>query len=604
MMGKSGNSDSNSMFALYAHAPIGVVMVRPDGRIVKANRLFSEFIGHTVEELKDMNVYQITHPEDRYISLEHISKTDESDKGFRLEKRYVHKDGHTIWGLVQGLNRSLVEHKLFLPNYLAFIQDITFLKRQEEELRANKEKYESFVQHASDGIVIYDLEGHVLEINKAFTDLFGWEEGEVKGLKFPITFHDQLELSEDLMRTVTLGGVVHNIAALKKHKDGTPIEISMSVSPIHNVHGEIVLLAATLRDTRVHSALTRQTKQLEESFKQLIENWPDAFIVVKQDRCVYSNQAGLKLMRAEYPEQLIGHSVYEFQYKENYEDIKMMMEQILSGQTLRNIPYKFYRVDGRSIDVEFTAIPSMYEEDPAIHLLLRDITEQIKTEELMRISDKLNAAGQLAAGIAHEIRNPLTAIKGFVQLTQWKYPESRHYFDIIKSEVERIELITGELLLLAKPEMKSAQTKDVCGILDQVSTLLESQGIMNNVQIITDYSGSPLSVMCDANQLKQVFINLLKNAIEVMPKGGEIRIQAEADHEQVKIAIMDQGPGIPPEQLGQIGQPFFTTKSNGTGLGLTVSYKIIQNHGGSINVHNDPSGGAVFTIKLPYVKLS
>ncbi|MFD0697319.1 PAS domain S-box protein [Paenibacillus sp. GCM10027628] len=595
------NPVNDPLMPLFENAPIGVVMIGRDGLIMRVNPIFCEFIGYTEEELLRMNAHDITHPDDRELSRSRVSAIEHSSSTFRMEKRYVHKEGYVKWGLVQGLNKRSSIGAAYLPYYIGFIQDITRLKRQEEELRATKEKYESLIHNSSDAIVIYDLEGHVLEINKAFTSMFGWENDEVLGVKLPTALPERMSIVQEIIHKVINGETIHNWETLKKRKDGALVEASMSVSPIHSAQGDIVMLAASFRDITVQKALWHQAKQQEESYKQLMANWPDAFMIVQKNVVVYSNPAGLLLLGAEREEQVIGRSVFDFHQEEDHAYIRMKISQVQEGQVHRSNLQKFTRLDGTIIDVEVTSIPAVYENEPAIHVLLRDVTERVKTEELMRVSDKLKAVGQLAAGIAHEIRNPLTAIKGFVQLTQTRYPEARHYFDIIKSEVERIDSITSELLLLAKPSLKSSVTEDVCELLNQVCPLLETQGIMSNVQIVRDYRVTPLRVMCDANQLKQVFINLLKNAIEAMPAGGQIKIITDLEGDAIQITIIDQGPGIPTELMSSIGQPFYTTKPNGTGLGLVVSYNIVQNHGGSISIANMPIKGAAFTIKLPFV---
>jgi PAS domain-containing protein len=128
-----------------------------------------------------------------------------------MEKRYVHKEGHEVWGLVQGLNKNSPFAEGYKPYFIGFVQDISLIKRQEEELRTTKEKYESLIQNSSDAIVIYDLEGQVLQVNKAFTHIFGWKENEVMGLKLPITFPDKISKAEELIRKIIIGEIVHNL---------------------------------------------------------------------------------------------------------------------------------------------------------------------------------------------------------------------------------------------------------------------------------------------------------------------------------------------------------------------------------------------------------
>ncbi|MED0736582.1 ATP-binding protein [Aneurinibacillus thermoaerophilus] len=228
----------------------------------------------------------------------------------------------------------------------------------------------------------------------------------------------------------------------------------------------------------------------------------------------------------------------------------------------------------------------------------RDITELKKTEELLRKSEKLSVVGQLAAGVAHEIRNPLTSIRGFVQfLREGNFKDE--YFTTMLSELDRIELIVNEFLVLAKPQVMNFRRKNLSTLLHQVIALLSTEAVINNIQIVTDFIPVTALVDCDENQLKQVFINILKNAIEAMPNGGQITVQLKQQHDKVLLYFIDQGYGIPEERIQKLGEPFYTTKEKGTGLGLMISYKIIQSHQGSIQIKSRENIGTTVEVILP-----
>lgn len=214
-------------------------------------------------------------------------------------------------------------------------------------------------------------------------------------------------------------------------------------------------------------------------------------------------------------------------------------------------------------------------------------------------SEQLKMAGTLAASIAHEIRNPLTSLKGFIQLN--KTAASQAYSDIMLSEIDRINDIVNELLVLAKPQGSEYARRELRPLLRNVLTLMNPQAILYNVQLIDSYPQQleSLSVVCAENKLKQVFINVIKNAIEAMPGGGEITVTAAADEEWIRIEFADSGPGIPEEQLERIGEPFISTKERGTGLGLMVCQTILEDHRGSMRFRNRLAGGAIVTVKLP-----
>ncbi|THF84461.1 ATP-binding protein [Cohnella fermenti] len=213
-------------------------------------------------------------------------------------------------------------------------------------------------------------------------------------------------------------------------------------------------------------------------------------------------------------------------------------------------------------------------------------------------SEKLTMAGTLAASIAHEIRNPLTSLKGFVQLSQ---ATSKNHSEIMLAEIDRINDIVNELLILAKPQGGEQVRKKLRTLLQSVLTLVNPQAILLNVQLLDLYPPhlDSLEVLCVENKLKQVFLNVIKNAIEAMPDGGTVAVEVSADEEWVYVEVADSGPGIAQEQLQRIGQPFSSTKEKGTGLGLMVSQTILDNHGGHMSFRNRSAGGAVVAVKLP-----
>ncbi|MBP1935082.1 ATP-binding protein [Ammoniphilus resinae] len=234
----------------------------------------------------------------------------------------------------------------------------------------------------------------------------------------------------------------------------------------------------------------------------------------------------------------------------------------------------------------------------------KDRKEWEKSHEMLQYTEKLSITGQLAAGIAHEIRNPITAIKGFLQLMRSGTEDKKSYLNIMTSEIERIEQILSELLMLAKPQESKFERKDITLLLDQVVTLLSTQAILNNVEIVTAEPRAHLPfVDCDENQLKQAFINYIKNAIDAMPTGGTLVIRVEQlGTEKIKISFTDRGMGMPEEVLSQLGQPFYTTKEKGTGLGFMISKKIIENHAGEVNVTSEINSGTTVEVRLPMVQ--
>lgn len=226
-------------------------------------------------------------------------------------------------------------------------------------------------------------------------------------------------------------------------------------------------------------------------------------------------------------------------------------------------------------------------------------------QQLQMQAQKLAVAGQIAAGIAHEVRNPLTSVNGFLQLMKTQYPERTDYFDIIFSEIKRIDFVLSELLVLAKPQSVHFQEVQLHGLLEQVITLLKTNAVLSNIDLKQPFKKQDAGViLADANQMKQLFINLIKNAIEAMPEGGSIYISTEKVMNEWKITIQDEGKGMSEEDIQKIYDPFFSTKTEGTGLGLTICATILKDHHGRMDVVSELGKGTAFHIYLPVCQKS
>ncbi|WP_206922603.1 ATP-binding protein [Alicyclobacillus suci] len=258
-------------------------------------------------------------------------------------------------------------------------------------------------------------------------------------------------------------------------------------------------------------------------------------------------------------------------------------------------------INGKQLPVETEFSPVLNDHGEVYDIILasRDITERLRQQEYLVHSEKLAVIGQLAAGVAHEIRNPLTAVKGFVQVLKRDFESySQSSYDIVWSELTRIEEITSELLLLAKPQKAQYKIVDLVPVVRHCVTLLEGQAHKRNVYFDLAFQGSIYS-KCNENQIRQVFVNILKNAVESMDNGGVVNISGRLVDDQIVIVIRDQGVGIPEELKTNLGDPFYTTKEKGTGLGLMVVYNILKEHQGNIEIHSEVGVGTEVTIILP-----
>ncbi|ALC90439.1 histidine kinase [Bacillus sp. FJAT-18017] len=343
------------------------------------------------------------------------------------------------------------------------------------------------------------------------------------------------------------------------------------------------------------------SRENEQSYRSLIDSLPESVFIHHNNEILYVNDAAVTMMHAKDRDELLGHDIFEFIDPEYYErTIERMRIAKSKGKALPNMEHKIFRMDGVPIFFEVSTMSISYGGKKCLLTIGKDITNRrVETERLLQKSDKLALLGQMAAGIAHEIRNPLTSIKGFVQLFKADN-DKKEYYDIVLSELERINTIVSEFLVLAKPSAAVFREKEITGVLNDVVTLINTQSILNNVEIVTDFEPKMPTIICEENQLKQVFINLLKNSIEAMPDGGKIHISSRNVKDgEIMVKITDEGVGIPEERMETLGEPFYTTKEKGTGLGLMTCFKIIEGHNGKLIISSHVGEGTSIVILLP-----
>ena len=226
----------------------------------------------------------------------------------------------------------------------------------------------------------------------------------------------------------------------------------------------------------------------------------------------------------------------------------------------------------------------------------------LETEEQLRRADRLSALGELSAGMAHEFRNPLGSIRGTAEILKSGIDQNdRHYefAEIMVKEVDRLEGVVRDFLNFAKPS-ESEQTRiPICDALQEVVLLTRQQAVKNHVMVTLSSDDEPKRIIGSFEQYKQAFLNLVLNALQVMPDGGSLDISCEQRNQSVYIVFIDSGPGIPEELHDRIFNPFYTTRRDGTGLGLAIAHRIIDAHGGKLYVKSAVGEGARFYVELP-----
>ncbi|UKS29358.1 PAS domain S-box protein [Paenibacillus sp. HWE-109] len=468
-------------------------------------------------------------------------------------------------------------------------------------MRLKEHLIDSLMNLTSDGIVIVDTHGTVLEVNKKFEELHGWTREEVIGKVLPMTPEIYKEDALRLYQTLINGGQVKDFEALKLRKDGSTFYANVTVSPVKNNEGVVIGFVGVERDISEKKRAEEELLEREKQFRRLIKLSPEPIVLHKDGYVNFVNDACCKLFGGATTDDFKGRSIYDFFCSNDKDLISAQLEQVMQSDNYTDfMERKLQKLDGTFFDAE---ISSIYVHKnlgfPVVQTVIRDLTERKKSEEAIIRSEKLSLIGQLAAGIAHDIRNPLTSLKGFVHLLKAKNAD---YVDVMMEELEHINYVVNEFMTLAKPHLHFYMESTTQELVQSVVGFLQPHTHLYNVQIQLNMQQDIPAIYCNPDQIKQVLLNVLKNAIESMTNGGFIRISSRKLNHSLVISVEDQGVGITEERLSLLGQPFFTTKVNGNGLGLMVCKRIIEGHGGKLSIQSQINQGTTVEIELPFKK--
>lgn len=459
---------------------------------------------------------------------------------------------------------------------------------------------------ASTIVAITDPVGTIIFVNDKFEEISKYKKEDIIGKNHRILnsgYHTK-EFFKDLWGTIQSGkiwrGEIRN-----KAKDGTFYWVDTTIVPFLNKKGKPFQYIAIRTDIS-------NRKRAEEHLKETIKENDDIKFALDQSSIVAFTDAKGKITSvndkfceiSKYSrEEILGkdHNILNSRYHSK-DFFNLLWKTIGSGNVWKG-EIRNKAKDGTYYWVDTTIVPFIDGQGkPYQYLAIRnDITERKRTEEVLHRQDKLAAVGQLAAGVAHEIRNPLTSMKGYAEFLQLdeKDPERLEFLSIILDEIDRVNSIVEDFMVLAKPKAVELEEKNVVPVIKNVVSLLEFEARKKNVRLNFDCSQEIIQIECDENRLKQVFLNFIKNGIEAMPSGGELHVKTIIHDNNVQISIQDTGVGMSKEKLKKLGEPFYTTKKNGNGLGLMVSFKIIESHNGKVFVESEPNKGTTFNILLP-----
>ncbi|MFJ7729676.1 EAL domain-containing protein [Neobacillus sp. NPDC097160] len=365
--------------------------------------------------------------------------------------------------------------------------------------------------------------------------------------------------------------------------------------------GQVDSIIGSCVDITNQKKVEDQLRRSESNYRLITENMQDVVVVIDKSGVVrYASPSHEKVFGLT-AEECQGCSAFKLVHPNDVPTVQTHFASMLETRTPCQVEFRHRHANGGWVDIEAKITP-VYGEDHELESFIavgRDISARKQSEDLNSKSERLSVVGHLASSIAHEIRNPLTTIKGFAQLLQ-KELDMPLYTDILLKEINKIEEVVHEFLCFSKPTARQIHDIDIKVLFQKALTLFDSQLIINHIEIVQEYGLAVPPIQCDDNQIKQVFVRILQNAVEAMPTGGIIRVQiCKEGSDFVRITFIDQGCGISKERMKMIGEPFYSTKEKGTGLGLMISQKIVKEHGGEIVIDSVLHQGTTVHVMLP-----
>lgn len=475
-------------------------------------------------------------------------------------------------------------------------RNITERKKREAELL----QLSMAVEASGEVIFLTDRDGIIRFMNPEFTRLYGFTAQEVIGKVTPRILKSGLMKSADYQQfwETLLSGRAIKGELVNKTADGRLLNIEGTANAIFNDRGDVIGFLSIQRDVT-------ERKQAEELLRAVANSSPIGIYFVQEGKFVYANRPFAEITGFTQ-EQLIGRNPLDLVFPDDKARVRSNAVAMLKGGA--NHPYEYRLMDARGQTrwIMETVATIQYRGQPATLGNVVNITDRKRVQEQLMTTDRLASIGELAAGVAHEINNPLTGIIGLSELILDTDvpPETREDLKTINAEARRTARIVQDLLTFARKHPQEKIPTNVNEAISHVLRLREYEQKVSNITVVTRLAQDVPEINGNPFQLQQVFMNLVINAEYFMNQAhgkGNVTIDTRCENSLVLVSIADDGPGIRRENLKRIFDPFFTTKEvgKGTGLGLSICHGIITEHGGRIYAESEPGQGASFIVELP-----
>jgi two-component system NtrC family sensor kinase len=592
----------------------GIIVFDEDSRIEFANQMASEIVGLSKDQILGREFFSLIGKRDEEFLEEMVMRGEGVGQKVCTEMSICPPDGPIKESEVCIAPTQSEDGRI---KTYAYIRDITERKKFEKELKESEEKYRNLFERVRHGLFISSKEGKFIDCNPALLEMVGYENKEgFLGIDISKDLYVNLEDRKAFQRLIEEQGYVKDLEVEFKKKGGEKITVLLTAHVKKDEKGRITGYEGINIDISERKRMERELKEANEFLTNLIESSVDGIIV--------TDTKGNILIFNKGAEDILGYKGEEVVGKMNIRSIytpgvaKEVMEKLRSPDyggvgKLTSFPIAHRRKDGELIEGDLSASFIYDEKGNEIGSvgIFKDLRERLRIERELREmqqallqSEKLAAMGRLTSQIAHELNNPIYGIMNTLELLKTEIPpesKRRRILELSLSETQRLAEMLRNMLSFSKPEEEKRKPIKINELVEGILLMMERQMRESNIKVETYFDEGIPEVMASTNQMRQVMLNMFKNAKEAMPKGGTLTIRTSAEDNKVLIQTQDTGVGIPEDLRNKIFEAFFTTKQKvkGVGLGLSVCYGIIKDHGGEIKVESKEEKGATFTISLP-----
>lgn len=573
----------------------------PDGIITFANEAYCRILRKKRRELVGQNyktlipVHLLQQIEKQTAAISHKNPVA------TVEIYFTKKQNEVCWQ--QWNNRAIFNEQGQLVEYQAVGRDITKRKLAEQALLESEKKYRTLVEQipAITYIAAINENSTTIYVSPQIENILGFSQAD--WLAGQDNWYKHLH-PEDRTRVLYELHLFHESSIPFRTeyrmltREGRVLWIKDEAIITRDADGNPLYIQGIMFDITQQKQVEEALRTSEERFNKAFNHSPIlmSIISMQNQRFIDVNESWLNVMGYKR-EEVVNRTIYDRDIKKNiilYEKIRKAKEQ----WPINNMEITFYTKTGEKKAGLFSGEVISLGGESCFLSIIQDITEKVQFQREMARLDRLNLVGEMAAGIGHEIRNPMTSVRGFLQIFcgRKEFAPYKEHLNLMIEELDRANAIISEFLSLAKNKIVVQKTQNLNHIVQALAPLIEADGMIADKHIVFELNNIP-EIPLDDKEIRQLILNLARNGFEAMSSGDKMKIKTFRDGNEVVLAVQDPGKGIEPYVLEKLGTPFFTTKDNGTGLGLAMCYSIAARHHARIEVETG-SAGTTFLVKF------